>query len=185
MKLFTNALVTGTAAAILFFTGTGSAHADKGGPKGGPSGGSAKVGSGNAGSMKSSQGSGQASKQGNYAQHQGSKMPHQNFKKDFYCGNTWNKGCYPSNYNYGYNFCGYNFGCSSYPWYNRCYTPTYEYCYTPQVFYTYQPRVITTTRVIEVIQPAPVVETVTTTATTTAVKPPCHEAGFVNPVPRP
>ena len=33
MKVFIKALLTGTAAAVLFFMGTGLAHADKGGNK--------------------------------------------------------------------------------------------------------------------------------------------------------
>ena len=120
------------------------------------------------------------------------KMPQQqSFSKNFYCGTPWSKGCFPTSYNCGWNYCGFGFGynsCWNYPWYrNYCYTPcysypVYDYCCTTPLVYTYQSQVIVTTKVIEVIQqPAPVVETVTTqtTATSTAIKPPAHDVSFL------
>ena len=176
MKVFIKALLTGTAAAVLFFMGTGLAHADKGGNKAGSSGGTAKMSTSNAGNgMKVNQGPAQQNnKVGNVSnfskvgsnQVNNSKMSQQNFKKDPFCGTAWSKGCYPSNYN-----CGWN-----YPLYSHCYSPCYDYCsypvysscYSTPTCYTCQSPVITTTRVIQVVQPAPVVETVTTTQTTQA-----------------
>ena len=119
------------------------------------------------------------------------KMGQQNFKSNQFCG-TWNKGCFPTNYNCGWNYCSYGFGCWN-PWYTRCYSPCYDYCcypiydycYTTPVFYTCQPVEIVTTRVIEVVQQAPVVETVTTTQTTQAtetaavVKQPATDTSFL------
>ncbi len=249
MKVFIKALVTGTAAAVLFFVGTGMAHADKGGSggsRGGSSGGSAKSGSSVGSSHVSSSNSGSSmnktsnfsnvnktgnvssvNKTGNAANvnktnvaqnqqsqakkvgsnqgttvaknnmgNQQNKMSQQNFKKDSYCkDNYWNKSCYPSCWNYGYNSCSYGYGCWNYPCYSSCYTPcyspcyeycsypSYQTCYTTPVCYSCQAPVITTTQVIEVIQPAPVVETVTTTQTTqataTAVRPPSNDISFL------
>jgi len=172
MKLIVKSLVTGTAAAVLFFVGTGMAHADKGGSKGGPSGGSAKAGPSNAGQQMQAKkvGSGQfnSGMAKSNGQHQ---FQHQNFKKDF-CGTPWNY----CNYGYGFN------NCWSYPWYrSSCSYPVYDYCYSSPLIYTYQPQVIATTRVIQVVQPAPVVETITTTTTNTSgaiVRPPVNGAGF-------
>jgi hypothetical protein len=105
---------------------------------------------------------------------QNNKGSQQNYKKDFFCG-TWNKGCYPTCWNPCWNTCGFGFGCwNYYPWFSRCYSPcydyccypTYNYCYTTPTFYTCQPVEIVTTKVIEVVQQTPVVETVATTQTT-------------------
>lgn len=251
MKLFIKALVTGTAAALLFFIGTGISLAGNGGKGGGGSGGSrggSSRGSSQSG-VKMSQGSPQTfnktgqsiniNKTGqsnnvnkmNTNQHQTNKIGstqlgknnlnvarnhvnnsfksgHQNYKSQQFCG-TWNKGCYPSCWNYGWNSCGFGFGhgcwnsCSFgfghgcwnyYPWFSRCYTPCYDYCCYPEynyccttpVFYTCQPVEIVTNRVIQTVQQAPVVETVTTTQTTQAtetsaalVKPPVQDTSFL------
>lgn len=158
MKLSIQALVTSTAVAALFFVGTGMAHADKGGSKGGPSGGSAKMGS---------------------SQHQqnninvaktnvvnSNKFNQLHFKSTNFC-NTWNKGCYPWFWN----------SCWSPYWYNRCYSyPIYDTCYTAPLVYSYQVPVVTT-KVVEVVQPVPVVERVITTQTATIVKPRVYHFG--------
>ena len=175
MKVIIKALVTGTAAAVLFFVGTGMAHADKGSGKGGPSGGSAKSAPTSAGQQAQTKNVGNGQFNNGMAKSNGQHQ--QNFKKDY---------CYTpySHCNYGY---GYN-GCWNYPWYrSSCSYPVYDSCYSSPLCYTYQPQVIATTRVIQVVQPAPVVETVTTTTTSATgaiVRPPVNGAAFQQgPVP--
>lgn len=151
MQLFIKPLVTGTAAAVLFFIGTGMALADGKGNKGG------LAGSG----VKASQGQQSQAKKVGMGQHNNgmvksngqSQFQHQQiFKKDFHWNGT---------------FC-YNKGsCWNYPWYKSyCSYPVYNYFYTCPILFAYRPQVITT-QVIEVVQPVPVVETVTTTTTST------------------
>ncbi|MFT3881175.1 MAG: hypothetical protein QM703_16115 [Gemmatales bacterium] len=160
MKPSISALVTTTAAAVLFFVGTGMAHADKGGSKGGPSGGPAKMSAGQ--SPKSNFNVAKTNVVNN------NKFSQQHFKSTNFC-NTWNKGCYPWFWN----------SCWSYPWYNRCYSyPVYDTCYTTPLVYAYQVPVVTT-RVVEVVKPAPVVETITTTSTATIIKPRVYHFGSV------
>lgn len=186
MKLFHKVLLNGTAAAVLFFVGTGLAHADKGGSKGGASGGTAKAVPSNASSgMKAGQrqqaqakkvGSGQINNNMAKSNSQHQMQHQQNIKKDF-CSTPWN-----------YCNSGYGYGsCWNYPTYrSSCSYPVYDYCYTTPVCYPCQPQVIASTRVIQVIQPAPVVETgITTSSTGACVRPPLSGAGYQHvPLPR-
>lgn len=174
MKLFIHPMVTGTAAALLLFVGTGMAHAQKGGSgaRGGSSqgGSSAKMGQPSGQGYKASNGqkhpgSSPMMKSNNHPQHHNpSQMHHQ---QNFYYGTPWKNNCYPSNWNYG---C---WNTSFAPFYRTPYFayPSAGYCYTPPVVYQ-------ATRVIVVQQPLPpVVETVTT-STTSATTGVVRQPGF-------
>lgn len=119
------------------------------------------------------------------------KMPsHHNYKNNFYCGTPWKNNCSP----YNSSYCGWGSGCwntSYFPWYrNYCYTPCYNYCAYPTfayacstpVVWSYQAPVTIASQVVEVVQPAPVVETVastTTSASSAVVQPAPQDMSFL------